>query len=119
MNIQITSKNIEMTEAIRSYIEKRIGSLEKFLNTIQEAHVEIERNQHHKKGYVFQIAVNMPLAHGFVRATDVQEDMYVAIDVVKEELERQLREQKGKFEDRKRRASKTQRLLKSIFYFWQ
>ena len=119
MNIQITGKNLEVTQAIRDYIDKKIGSLEKFYSNIIETRVEIEKNTHHQKGYVFVVLVNLKVPNQLIRATDTQIDLYAAIDIVKEEVERQLLAHKGKYEAKKRKEKKTRRDLKSILFFWK
>jgi len=43
MNIQITGKNIELTEAIKNYVNEKIGSLSKFHDKIMEARVEVQK----------------------------------------------------------------------------
>lgn len=119
MKINITGKNLEITPAIRSYIEEKIGGLQRFFNNVIDGRVEIEKNTHHQKGYVFNVLVNLVVPNELIRATDVQENLYAAIDVVKEEIERQLLEKKGKYEAKIRQAKKSRRNLKSIFFFWR
>ncbi|MCD8568861.1 MAG: ribosome-associated translation inhibitor RaiA, partial [Geovibrio sp.] len=46
MNVQITARNIEITDAIRSYAEKKVAKLEKYFDHITEANVllEVQKN---------------------------------------------------------------------------
>jgi len=91
---KLKSTNLELTEAIENYVREKIGMLEKFLKNIelpQSARIEIGKtSEHHKKGKIFFAEVNLELPHRLLRATVDAEDLYEAIDRVKEELEREI-----------------------------
>ena len=75
MNIIIKTKNLELTDSLRTYVAKRIDGLKKFINilkddsapqgkgkTLSEVFVEIERETlHHKKGYIFKAEATVHL----------------------------------------------------------
>jgi len=91
---KLKATNLELTEAIENYVREKIGMLEKFLKHIdlpQSARVEIGKlSKHHRKGDVFFAEVNLELPHKLLRATVDAEDLYEAIDRVKEEIEREI-----------------------------
>ncbi|MFH1536454.1 MAG: ribosome-associated translation inhibitor RaiA [Chrysiogenia bacterium] len=118
MKITTTSRNLEMTDAIRKYIEEKIGSLEKYNKEIIETKVEIDKNTHHKKGNVFTVEVNMKIPNDLIRTEHLDENLYAAIDEVREDTLRQIRKRKSKYESKERESRKTKRMIKSIF-FWR
>ena len=74
MRIIIKAKNLELTENLKSFVEKKIGSIKKFIDilkedtpekgkTLAEIFVELEKEtEHHKKGKIFLVKtqVNLP-----------------------------------------------------------
>ncbi len=107
MKLQIKTTNIELTEAIRSYIEEKILLLKKFLvhfEKNQEVFVQIEvgkTTNHHKKGEVFRAEANLDLIPNTVlRAESVSDDLYFAINDVRNKLEKQIEVYKAKLEAR-------------------
>lgn len=114
MNIEFYGKNMAVTASMKSYIEKKIGSLKKYLDSIIEARAEICSNEHHVSGAIFHCEVKIVSPHHVFLAEETAEDMYEAIDLVKEDLERQILKMKGKRDARKRKARKTRRTLKGL-----
>jgi len=104
MKINIKSTNIELTPAIREYVEEKIGSLEKFIQGVEEDHdfseegkppietwVELEKTTHHQKGKVFRAECQIKIAGKSIRSESTQEDLHLAIDEVKDELQRDIK----------------------------
>lgn len=91
MNINIRGKKIEVTDAIKKYIEEKIGRLDKYFKDGSEKSANIliklrGRNQ------VVEVTIN---TNSFVlRAEESEEDLYAAIDKVSDKLERQIRKNK-------------------------
>lgn len=103
MQINIKAKNMELTVAIKDYVTKRVTNLEKFLSRMEgekgEAMVNFEvakTTNHHKAGEVFRaeclIKVN---GEEFFSSADM-EDLYQAIDEVKEILYAEISKEKDK-----------------------
>ncbi len=90
MNINIRGKKIEVTDAIKNYIEEKIGRVEKYLkNDNLDAHVLIKLRG---RDQVVEVTIN---THHFVlRAEEAGNDLYAAIDKVVDKLERQIRKNK-------------------------
>lgn len=92
MKFNIHGKNIEVTDAIRSYIESKVGRLEKyFKNTDLTATVNVR-----VRGKDQIVEVTIPTDRVTLRAEDTHSDLYAAIDLVIEKLERQIRKNKSK-----------------------
>jgi len=98
MQIDIKGTNMELTEAIKDYINEKIGSLDKFFDQILEARVEVGiTNKHHQKGNIFRAEVNLEVPQKqIIRAEAEREDLYMAINEVKDELQGQLKKYKEK-----------------------
>lgn len=99
MKINIKATGIELTGAISEYVEKKIGSLEKYLegNPGAVAQVEVGKStQHHKSGDIFKAEVHLMGSGLDIYAVAEQSDLYAAIDVVKDEVSHKLSHVKGK-----------------------
>ncbi len=118
MKLQITGKNIEVTEAIKNYINEKIGGLEKYSDEILLGDVDFERSSLRDDDYRFRVSINLSLPHDLLYVEQTEGSLYAAIDLAREELEVQLKKHKGKYESKKREEQKTRRALKSIF-FWR
>ena len=90
MNINIRGKKIEVTDAIKNYIEEKIGKVDKYLkNDNLDAHVLIKLRG---RDQVVEVTIN---TKNFVlRAEEAGSDLYAAIDKVVDKLERQIRKNK-------------------------
>ncbi|MGC8769372.1 ribosome hibernation-promoting factor, HPF/YfiA family [Calditerrivibrio sp.] len=96
MNIQITGKNIELTDAIRSYVEKKVSRLKKYFEQVLDVQVilDVQKNVH-----LAEILVN---AKGvFLKGLEKSEDLYASIDMSVDKIERQLVKYKEKLKTKK------------------
>ena len=92
MKFNIHGKNIEVTGSIKEYIESKVGKLEKyFKNTDMCANVTVR-----VRGKDQIVEVTIPTDRVTLRAEDTHTDLYAAIDLVIEKLERQIRKNKSK-----------------------
>lgn len=119
MNIAITGKNIELSEALRAYVEEKVSALGKQCDEITQIDVELDRNMHHKTGEVFHVRMNISVPHELLHGEDTGATVYSAIDTCRDHMSEQLRGYEVKKDDRKRRARKTRRDWKSILAFWK
>lgn len=100
MNIKITGKNIEVTGAMREYIEKRLERLEKFASEHTDINVvcSVEREE--------QIAeIQVSTGSEFIRVEERNADFYASVDLALDKAERQLRKEKEKRTDKKQNVS--------------
>jgi putative sigma-54 modulation protein len=101
MKISIKATNVEITPSLREYVEEKIGSLEKFVkrwNTEDgvEVWVEVGRTtEHHRKGDVFRAEADLRLPGKILRAEEDHSDVRVAVDRVREKLQREIEKYKG------------------------
>lgn len=112
MNILIKGTNLELTEALKAYVNEKIGRLEHYSEEIMEARVELGTSTHHQKGF-FRCEVNLDLPHMQVmRAESTGQDLYASIDLVVPKLKEQLERHKGRAHGEDRRLKRS---FKSIF----
>jgi len=99
MKIEFTGRQYHVGDRIRSYGERKLAKLAKFLEEPVEIHVilEIEKRR--------QIAeLHVSHRHGALQATEEAEHMREAIHAGVEKIEKQARRTRKKFKDRQRRA---------------
>lgn len=100
--LQITSRDFELSDAIKSEITEKAGKLDKFYDRITRCRVVVEtphRHKHEGKLYNVQIHLTIP-GKEIVVKREPHEDLYVAIrnsfDAAKRKLEDASRLQRGK-----------------------
>ncbi|MDD2282476.1 MAG: ribosome-associated translation inhibitor RaiA [Eubacteriales bacterium] len=90
MRIITRGKNIEVTDALKTHVEKRIGKISKYFDEDTEAQVTLSvvKDTH-------VVDATLLLKGGMLVRGEVQSpDMYASIDLVTEKLERQIRKYK-------------------------
>ena len=106
MNIKLVGKNIEVTDAIKEYIEKRLERLDKFSsdNTDITVTCSVEREEQ-----IVEMQVNQ---NGeFFRVEEKNNDLYASIDLATDRIERQLRKEKEKKAKKNKDASIRDKVL--------
>lgn len=92
LKFNIRGENVEVTEAIRDYVVKRISKLEKFLEPNVEAAAHVNLKVYNDRSY--KVEVTIPLPYLTLRAEETSNDMYGSVDLVTDKLERQIRKYK-------------------------
>ncbi|MFC5448765.1 ribosome hibernation-promoting factor, HPF/YfiA family [Paenibacillus aestuarii] len=93
MEINIRGEHLEVTEALRDYVEKKLNRLERYFESPLTSDVHVKLSV--VKG-MQAIEVSIPLAGVLLRAEERNNDMYASIDLVVDKLERQIRKHKTK-----------------------
>ena len=105
MQIIVKTINMELTDAIRQYVEERMLSVAKLVDDDASAMVDVEvgkTSNHHNKGPYMRAEMNLTFFGNLFRASEEREDLYEAIDVCKDELKRQVAEHKDRARDQER-----------------
>lgn len=106
MEIKIKATAIDLTDAIRQYVDERMESIAKLVDEYDAAAmVEVEvgkSTQHHNNGPFMLAEINLTFLGNLFRAAEEREDLYEAIDVCKDEVRRQLVAHKEKTQDEQR-----------------
>ena len=92
IRFEIHGENLTITDAIRNYIEEKIGKLERYFNNVPNAtaHVKVKTYQNSAT----KIEVTIPLKNVTLRAEERHDDLYAGIDLINSKLERQVRKYK-------------------------
>lgn len=101
MTINIRAHDMELTPAIKQYTEEKMSSLEKYLDSIRHMDVEVGRAAgHHHKGNVFECKAVVQIGGEVMRVEKDAEDLYKAIDKVKDHLRVELSDWKKRQDER-------------------
>ncbi|PZE19279.1 ribosome hibernation-promoting factor, HPF/YfiA family [Paenibacillus xerothermodurans] len=93
MKFNIRGENIEVTDALKDYVEKKLSKLDKYFETPPTSEVYVTLSV--LKG-MQTVEVTIPLTGVMLRAEEKHTDMYASIDLVIDKLERQIRKHKTK-----------------------
>lgn len=89
MKFKVIGKNIEVTDALKNAISKKIGRLEKFFKPATEVHVTLSVVRSRQI-----IEITIPFNGVLLRAEESNLDMYESIDKAVDVIERQIRRNK-------------------------
>lgn len=112
MNFHIKFTNLEPDERIKNLIQKKIGSLDKFLDKAEaksSVHVWFEvakTTEHHKEGRIWYAECQLKFPGQSLRSTSTSYDLIAAIEEVKDDLSLILKKEKDKRKNQVRRNKK-------------
>lgn len=113
--INFQTKNLESTEALERYVVKRLSKLDIFVDdedTSAMGDVELEKTiSNQNSGDIYRAEINLHVKGKYLRAEASRDDMYAAIDEIRDEMLKELRRLKGKRETLGKRGA---RMLKQI-----
>lgn len=95
MQVNISGHQLEVTDALRDYVNEKLGRLERHFDKISNVQVTMEVEKLKQK-----IEATLHVAGGEIVASAEHEDMYAATDLLIDKLDRQLIKHKEKFLDR-------------------
>lgn len=106
MNISIRSRNLEVTDALKEYVEKKVLRLEKyfFQDLTAQVSMAVERDRH-------IIEITLPVDGLLLRGEESTEDMYASVDQVLDKIERQIHKYKTRINRKLRRDGNHKRGL--------
>lgn len=102
MEIIIHGDKIKVTEAMKSYIEDKLGRLDKYLENSENVRANVIVKV---KGHLQTMEITIPLKSFILRSEETQEDFYAAVDKTIDKLERQIRKNKTKLMSRNSKPS--------------
>ena len=91
MKINITGRNIELTEGLKSAVVEKLSNLDKFFTEDTQANVTLSVEKDRQK-----IEVTIPVKGSIIRSEQVSNDMYVSIDLVEEVIANQMKRYRNK-----------------------
>ena len=97
LDVEIYGRDIEINERIQEYVEKKISKLDRYLNNIEEAKVDlsyIKSARNAKDRQVCQITIS---GRGYIlRAEERSDDIFTSIDSALSKMQRRISRYKGK-----------------------
>ena len=97
MQINLTGHHVELTSPLRDYVNSKMERLERHFDHVTNIHVilSVEKLRH-------KAEATMHVSGGNLFADATEEDMYAAIDVLTDKLDRQIKKHKEKMKDHHR-----------------
>lgn len=103
MQIVITGKNIKLTDSIREYVESKIGRINRYFDHVLEVDVNlsVQRSKSKEERCIVEVTL---WANGVsIRGEESHSDLYAAVDLVTEKLEKQIKKYKERIKTKTRR----------------
>ena len=103
MEYRITGKGVEISEAIKNYLEKRLDKIDRVIydDDLVSFNVRIEKDG--KNQYV--VKFNMNLKGNIINVEERHPDIYTAIDFASDALEKQVKKLKERLKNHSHRKS--------------
>lgn len=100
MKYNIRGEKVEVTEAIRSYIEDKIGKLDKYFENADNITASVVIKV---RGKEQKIEITVPAMYYTLRSEEAHSNLYAAIDLTVDKLERQIRKHKTKINSKNKK----------------
>ena len=95
--IEITGRNMEVTDRLEDYVTKKVSKLDRYLNNIDEAHIDLAYAKSARSASDRQVAQLTIRGKGFIlRSEERSDDIYSAIDTALDRMQRRIERYKGK-----------------------
>jgi putative sigma-54 modulation protein len=96
MQLNITFRHLEPTEALKSHVRGRVEHVQRYIDRPAEAHavLHVENLHHHAE-------ITMKAGRYLLRGTAKSQDMYASIDAAADKIERQLQKHRERIQDRR------------------
>ncbi|GGF99999.1 MULTISPECIES: ribosome hibernation-promoting factor, HPF/YfiA family [Cysteiniphilum] len=106
MQIQITGRHLEVTPALKQYVDEKLSKLDNHFDHIIAARVILSVE---KGKQMAEAVINVPGTE-FVAKSDSQ-DMYATIDMLQDKLDAQVRKHKQKLKDHRAERPEAEALM--------
>jgi putative sigma-54 modulation protein len=94
LDFNIRGENIEVTPSIREHVEKKLQKIERYFDESANATANVNMKVYNDKQT--KVEVTIPMKNLTLRAEERHNDLYAAIDLIVDKLERQIRKYKTK-----------------------
>lgn len=91
---EIRGEKLTVTDAIRNHIESRVAKLERYFTDVPDAHAHVNIKTYNNK--TAKVEITIPMKRLTLRAEEKHDDLYAAVDLIIDKLERQIRKHKTK-----------------------
>jgi putative sigma-54 modulation protein len=97
LEVEIYGRNMEVTDRMQDYINKKVSKLDRFLPGIEETRVDLALIKSARSAADRQVAQITVRGKGFIlRSEERSEDIFAAIDMALEKMQRRIERYKGK-----------------------
>jgi putative sigma-54 modulation protein len=97
LEVEIYGRNLEITERIHEYVEKKVSKLDRYLSNIEEARVDLAFVKSARNANDRQVAQITIRGKGFIlRAEERSDNIFTAIDATLSKMQRRISRYKGK-----------------------
>jgi putative sigma-54 modulation protein len=97
--VAISAKNMEVTERISDYVNKKVAKFDRLLTGIDEIHVDLSHLKNARSVNDRNVAQITIRGKGFIlRAEERSDDIFTALDTTLDKIQRQIERYKGKRE---------------------
>lgn len=97
LDVEITVRNMELTDRVHDYVVKKVSKLDRYLNGIDEARVDLAQAKSARSATDRQVAQITVRGKGFIlRAEERSDNIYSAIDTALDKIQRRIYRYKGK-----------------------
>lgn len=104
MQFVVKGKNLQLTEALKEYAEKKLSTIGKYFDQVVEVDVtlSVKDSKDTSKSKVCEVTVWAKAVGNPIHGRAASEDLYASIDMVVEKIERQVKKYKEKITGRRR-----------------
>lgn len=112
LDFNIRGENLEVTPAIREYVEKKVLKLERYFTEGANATANVNLKVYNDRQT--KVEITIPMKNLTLRAEERHDDMYAAIDLIVDKLERQIRKYKTRVNRKFREREGVAAFLQSV-----
>ncbi|MEN2985000.1 MAG: ribosome-associated translation inhibitor RaiA [Dictyoglomaceae bacterium] len=111
MQINITGKNISLSQTMQDYVEKKMSKLSRFFDHISHIEVVLKEEDRKDIGKSHIVEVTLDVNGTIIKASEENQNFRACIDLVVDKLESQLKKYKEKLIERGRRGPSIREIL--------
>ncbi|MCX7905259.1 MAG: ribosome-associated translation inhibitor RaiA [Elusimicrobiales bacterium] len=103
MNIHIVGRKIKLTQAIKDFIESKVNNVLGYINNLvwTQVTVGVDKKQHYAE-------IVAHIGHQTIKATAISDDLYSAVDLVLDKIEKQAKKYKEKIVDSRKNVEEVE-----------
>lgn len=105
MKVLVHGRNVEITDWVEEYVQKRVKRLERYLPNIVEVRADLTESATRAAEDRFTAQITIWESRQILRAEETTADIYASIDAAVDKISRQIQRFKGRMTKEKRRAT--------------
>jgi putative sigma-54 modulation protein len=97
LEVEVYGRNMDITDRIQTYVDKKVSKLDKYLPGIEEARVDVAYVKSARSAADRQVAQITVRGKGFIlRSEERGDDIFAALDTALDKMQRRIERYKGK-----------------------